>query len=684
MSTRLAIDIGGTFTDVVLQRGTERFTTKVLTTHVDPTDGALTGVGTVLDQSNTKPSSIELVVHGTTLATNALIQRCGAKTALLTTAGHRDVIEMAFENRFDQYDLNIDRAPPLVSRSLRIPIAERINAAGEVLTPLDLTTVDAALDVVERARIESVAIGFLHSYANSKHEELVAARLSERFQDVAVTLSSSVCPEIREYERFSTACANAYVLPMMARYLIQLEKRLIGLGIKCPMLMMTSGGGLTTFETAARFPIRLVESGAAGGAILASQIAAEVGLDEVISFDMGGTTAKICLIDAAKPQFSRAFEVDRRYRFKKGSGLPVRIPVIEMVEIGAGGGSIASVDNLNRVRVGPKSAGSEPGPACYGMGGQQATVTDADVVMGRMDEDRFASGQIHLDVDAAAVAVKKSVGDALDFDLHRAAFAISEVVDENMATAARGHASEWGKALVGRTLIAFGGAAPLHAARLALKLGIDRVLVPPAASVGSAIGFLIAPISYEVVRSRYMRLSAFDEKLIDAVMAEMREEATTVVSSAAQGRRVTEIARAYMRYIGQGYEISVEFDPNFTKNQLIEAFEGSYAELYGRIIPGLDVEVLSWTLNLTTAQEQAVPVDETLPRSSNDKDYPTRLIMDDGNLVPTQQVFRDQLPKHERLEGPMLIIEDQTTTVVPSRFAVHVNARDDLVIEKAE
>ena len=684
MSTRLAIDIGGTFTDVVLQRGTERFTTKVLTTHVDPTDGALTGVGTVLDQSNTKPSSIELVVHGTTLATNALIQRCGAKTALLTTAGHRDVIEMAFENRFDQYDLNIDRAQPLVSRSLRIPIAERINAAGEVLTPLDLTTVDAALDVVERARIESVAIGFLHSYANSKHEELVAARLSERFQDVAVTLSSSVCPEIREYERFSTACANAYVLPMMARYLIQLEKRLIGLGIKCPMLMMTSGGGLTTFETAARFPIRLVESGPAGGAILASQIAAEVGLDEVISFDMGGTTAKICLIDAAKPQFSRAFEVDRRYRFKKGSGLPVRIPVIEMVEIGAGGGSIASVDNLNRVRVGPKSAGSEPGPACYGMGGQQATVTDADVVMGRMDEDRFASGQIHLDVDAAAVAVKKSVGDALDFDLHRAAFAISEVVDENMATAARGDASEWGKALVGRTLIEFGGAAPLHAARLALKLGIDRVLVPPAASVGSAIGFLIAPISYEVVRSRYMRLSAFDEKLIDAVMAEMREEATTVVSSAAQGRRVTEIARAYMRYIGQGYEISVEFDPNFTKNQLIEAFEGSYAELYGRIIPGLDVEVLSWTLNLTTAQEQAVPVDETLPRSSNDKDYPTRLIMDDGNLVPTQQVFRDQLPKHERLEGPMLIIEDQTTTVVPSRFAVHVNARGDLVIEKAE
>ncbi len=365
MSTRLAIDIGGTFTDVVLQCETERFTTKVLTTHVDPSDGALAAVATVLDDSSIKSSSIELVVHGTTLATNALIQRRGAKTALLTTAGHRDVIEMAFENRFDQYDLNIDRARPLVPRALRLPIAERIDAAGEVVTALDAASVDAALDILETAQIESVAIGFLHSYANPKHEELVAARLHERLMDVAVSRSSAVCPEIREYERFSTTCANAYVLPLMSRYLVQLESQLVGLGISCPMLMMTSGGGLTTFETAARFPIRLVESGPAGGAILAAQIAAELNLDKVLSFDMGGTTAKICLIDSAVPQFSRAFEVDRRYRFKKGSGLPVRIPVIEMVEIGAGGGSIASVDNLSRVRVGPESRGSAPGRACY-------------------------------------------------------------------------------------------------------------------------------------------------------------------------------------------------------------------------------------------------------------------------------------------------------------------------------
>ncbi|MCS5568076.1 MAG: hydantoinase/oxoprolinase family protein [Pseudomonadales bacterium] len=683
MSTRLAIDIGGTFTDVVLQHETERSTTKVLTTHDDPTNGALAGVSTVLDESNVKPDTIELVVHGTTLATNALIQRRGARTAFLTTAGHRDVIEMAFENRFDQYDLNIDRAEPLVSRALRVPIVERMNAAGEVLTPLDVASVDEALDVLERAEVESVAIGFLHSYANSKHEEEVAALLSKRFKDVALTLSSAVCPEIREYERFSTACANAYVLPIMGRYLLRLETRLFGLGFTCPMLMMTSGGGLTTFNTAARFPIRLVESGPAGGAILARHIAAALDLGEVMSFDMGGTTAKICLIDNARPQFSRAFEVDRRYRFKKGSGLPVRIPVIEMVEIGAGGGSIASVDNLNRVRVGPESAGSEPGPACYGKGGHRATVTDADVVMGKMDAERFGSGHISLDVDAAAVAIKKSVGESLDFDIHQAAFAVSEVVDENMAAAARAHASEWGKALTRRTLIAFGGAAPLHAARLASKVGIDRVLVPPAASVGSAIGFLLAPVSYEVVRSRYMRLSGFDEQLIETVMGEMREEATAVVTAAAQGQRIVEIAKAYMRYIGQGYEIAVEFDPNDTKQQLFEAFERSYEGLYGRTIPGLDVEVLSWTLTLTAGEEPATLIDKPYPRSmATDGDYPTRQMMDDGRMALTKRVHRDQLPKHRRFEGPMLIIEDHTTTVVPSRFAVHVNAREDLVIEK--
>ncbi|MEC8833247.1 MAG: hydantoinase/oxoprolinase family protein [Pseudomonadota bacterium] len=684
MSTRLAIDIGGTFTDVVLQCETERFTTKVLTTHVDPSDGALAAVATVLDDSSIKSSSIELVVHGTTLATNALIQRRGAKTALLTTAGHRDVIEMAFENRFDQYDLNIDRARPLVPRALRLPIAERIDAAGEVVTALDAASVDAALDILETAQIESVAIGFLHSYVNPKHEELVAARLHERLMDVAVSRSSAVCPEIREYERFSTTCANAYVLPLMSRYLVQLESQLVGLGISCPMLMMTSGGGLTTFETAARFPIRLVESGPAGGAILAAQIAAELNLDKVLSFDMGGTTAKICLIDSAVPQFSRAFEVDRRYRFKKGSGLPVRIPVIEMVEIGAGGGSIASVDNLSRVRVGPESTGSEPGPACYGKEGRDATVTDADVVMGRIDEERFASGNITLDVDAAARAVKEAVGDVLDFDLHHAAFAISEIVDENMATAARSHASEWGKALAGRTLIAFGGAAPIHAARLASKLGIERVLIPADASVGSAIGFLIAPVSYEVVRSRYLTLSAFDGELIQAVIAEMREEATAIVSSASIGQSVTEITKAYMRYIGQGYEVAVEFDPRYTKNQMIEAFEESYADLYGRIIPGLDIEVLSWTLTLTAERKGSIPIDETSTSASHDGDYPMRLMNDDGQLVPTKVISRDQLSTDEPLQGPMLVIEDQTTTVVPSRFAFHLDARGHVVMESVE
>jgi len=687
MTHRVGIDIGGTFTDFVLlddDHG-DIHVHKRLTTPDDPAIAVLEGLDQLLAEAQITISSVQSIIHGSTLVTNAVIERRGATVGMLVTNGFIDVLDIALEQRYDLYQLDIRYPTPLVPRNQRREVNERIRHDGSMEIELNLDEVRRMVDeLLSRHQIEALAVCLLQSFINPDHENKIRELIDTHYPGLFVSTSASVLPYAREYERWTSTVINAFTQPLVDRYLNNIEHGLKRRGLDGSLYIMTSSGGTVTPATARRFPVRMLESGPAAGVLISAHHGRRLGIPDVLSFDMGGTTAKICLIDAAVPQFSRAFEVDRRYRFKKGSGLPVRIPVIEMVEIGAGGGSIASVDNLNRVRVGPKSAGSEPGPACYGIGGQEATVTDADVVMGRMDESRFASGHIHLDVDAAAVAVKKSVGDALDLDLVRAAYAISEIVNENMATAARGHASEWGKALIGRTLIAFGGAAPLHAARLASKLGIDRVIIPPAASVGSAIGFLIAPISYEVVRSRYMRLSAFDEQLIDAVMVEMREEATTVVSSAAQGRRVIETARAYMRYVGQGYEISVEFDPTFTKNELIEAFEGSYTELYGRIIPGLDVEVLSWTLNLTTAQEQAVPIDETLPRSSNDKDYPTRLMVDDGNLVPAQQVFRDQLPKYERLEGPMLIIEDQTTTVVPSRFAVHVNAREDLVIEKAK
>ena len=677
MPDRLAVDIGGTFTDVVLETGAERVTTKVLTTHAEPADGVMDGLAQVLDQAGTAAQDIGVVLHGTTLATNALIERRGARTALITTEGHRDVLEMAFENRFEQYDVNIDRPQPLVPRRWRLTVPERMNGAGEVLTPLHPAAVEALVPRLVEADIESVAVGFLHGYADPSHERLVRDVLGTALPNLSITLASDVCPEIREFERFSTACANAYVKPLMSRYLADLGDRLNAFGVGCPFLLMTSGGGLTSVDTAREFPIRLVESGPAGGAILAAEIAGELGLSRVVSLDMGGTTAKICLIDDGAPLLSRSFEVDRSYRFKKGSGLPVRIPVVEMVEIGAGGGSLASVDRLGRIQVGPQSAGSEPGPACYGRGGTNATVTDADVVLDRLDPTRFAGGTLHLDVDAARAVVGSDVArpwgqsDAAN-GIDAAAGAISEVVDENMAAAARAHAAEWGKEIGSRTLIAFGGAAPIHAANIADKLELDAVLVPPAAGVGSAVGFLAAPVSYEVVRSRYLRLSAFEPSVVDEVMAEMRAEAEAVVGPVAEGELV-ESRRAYMRYVGQGFEIAVDVGDS-TAHDLRRAFDAAYEQLYGRLIPGLDVEILSWTLTLLAVQS-----DLATQRSA-----PRALARGPADLPRgASRIPREDLAFGDRVAGPAAIVEDQTTTVVPAGFEATVDAYGNVILRRA-
>ncbi|MGB9313993.1 MAG: hydantoinase/oxoprolinase family protein, partial [Pseudolabrys sp.] len=469
---RIGVDIGGTFTDVALEVGHRRFTAKTLTTSRAPEEGVLAALRSVLSEAGVDPGEVGVVIHGMTLATNALIERKGAKTALLTTEGFRDVVEIRHENRFEQYDVNIDLPLPLVPRRRRLPICERINAQGEILQVLDESSVARAIETLAAEDVEAVAIGFLHSFTNPAHEHRVGDAIARALPNVAVTLSSDVSPEMREYERFSTACANAYLQPMIGRYLANLERNLQRAGFRCPMLLMTSGGGITSVETAIRFPVRLVESGPAGGAIFASCVARQNGLDEVVSFDMGGTTAKICLIDKSQPQTARAFEVARIYRFLKGSGLPLRIPVIEMVEIGAGGGSIARVDTLGRIVVGPDSAGSDPGPVCYGRGGTEPTVTDADVVLGRIDPAAFSGGKMNLDVVSAKRVATERIGSKLDLATEHAALGISEIVDENMANAARVHAIESGKDLRSRTLIAFGGAAPLHAARVAEKLGI--------------------------------------------------------------------------------------------------------------------------------------------------------------------------------------------------------------------
>ena len=463
---RIAVDIGGTFTDVALEVGEALYTTKVLTTHAAPERAVLEGIREVIRVAGSDPGEVSLIVYGTTLATNLLIERKGSPIALLTTAGFRDSIEMRNENRYEQYDLDIDLPAPLVPRARRFPVNERINTKGKVLVPLDEAAVEALVPRLEESGVRSVAIAFLHSYMNDVHEQRARELLVRRLPSLGVTLSCEVSPEMREYERFSTACANAYVQPLMSAHLAGLQRELEQEGFVCPLFLMLSGGGLTTLDTAIRFPVRLVESGPAGGAIFASHVARTLDLGAVMSYDMGGTTAKICLIDDALPQTSRTLEVARVYRFMKGSGIPLRIPVIEMVEIGAGGGSIARVDSMRRIAVGPESAGSEPGPACYGHGAARPTVTDADLVLGRIHADQFAGGRIRLDRRAALAALRQSVGERLGVEPPHAALGVSEIVDENMSNAARVHTIESGKEIEPRTLVAFGGAAPLHAARM--------------------------------------------------------------------------------------------------------------------------------------------------------------------------------------------------------------------------
>lgn len=685
---RLAVDIGGTFTDLALELGPKRFSAKVLTTPRAPEEGVLAGIELVMRQAGLKPADLSLIIHGTTLATNAIIERKGARTALLVTEGFRDSIEMAYENRFEQYDIFMDKPPPLVPRHLRFGIKERLDSRGNVLIPLDEAAVAELAPKLKAAGIEAVAIGYMHAYLDGKHERRTRDILAELLPGIAITLSSEVSPEIREYERWSTAVANAYVQPVMDRYLGRLAEALKQRGFACPLFLITSGGGLTTLDTARRFPIRLVESGPAGGAILAAGLAKQCGIDKVLSFDMGGTTAKICLIDDGEPQHSRTFEVARQYRFLKGSGLPLRIPVIEMVEIGAGGGSIASVDSMARIHVGPESAGSEPGPACYNRGGTAPTVTDANVVLGRLDPDYFAGGSIKLAADKAEAAIEKGVGAPLNLDRLQGAFGISEIVEENMANAARVHAVERGKELQDRTLIAFGGAAPIHAARLAEKLGIRRVMIPSGAGVGSAVGFLMAPVAYEVARSRYVQLDdSFDPAAVNSLFAQMRAEAETVVRAGAPGAELVETRTADMRYRGQGHEITVTlpagaFD-TASKEKLTKAFEETYAATFGRVIPGLQAEIMNWTLRLAAAQAPLPPCPPQ-PADQPAKPAATRRLFDPTELALSEvPVYRrPDLAPGAALAGPAVIVEDETTTIIPRGFTARINPLGCILLAK--
>lgn len=673
---RLGVDIGGTFTDVVLEKEGAQFSTKVLTTYVAPENAIIDGMQQVCAKAGVTPDQIGQIIHGTTLATNALIERRGAKTALITTEGFRDVIEMRTESRFEQYDLNLTLPEPLLARQMRYTVSERVNAHGEVMIELNRAEVEAVVDRIAKAGYDSVAVGLIHSYLNPIHETMIRDVLAERLPDVAVSISSEVSPQMREYERFNTVVANAYIKPLMASYLGRLEERLRGEGVDCRIFLMHSGGGIISIANAADFPVRLVESGPAGGAVFAAHIAARYGLDKVLSFDMGGTTAKICLIKNQTPKTSRVFEVARTYRFKKGSGMPISIPVIDMVEIGAGGGSLAHVDSMRQIRVGPESAGSEPGPACYGRGGERPAVTDADLVLGKLDPTNFAGGSIPLHPDASKAALDAHVGGKLDMDAVEAAFGVAEVVDENMANAARVHAVENGEDLSEYTMIAFGGAAPLHAGRLCEKLGVERLIVPPGAGVGSAIGFLRAPFSFEANRSVYMKLSDFDGLRISTLLSELKEEATGFVRTCDADSPILAEFKVYMRYSGQGWEIPIDLTEAQAMTPdaatFLARFEEDYAKLFGRTVEGMDVEITVWSVNATTPPEQVARIataDDTALAQANE----TRQLFDPASaaFLEASVVERTNLESGHRVSGPAAMTEDETTIIIPaSRDAI--------------
>ena len=681
---RVGADIGGTFTDIVLDHPGGMETCKILTDPVQPERAIIEGIRAAAANAGVRPEQITQVIHGTTLVTNAVIERRGARTAFVTTEGFRDVIEMRSENRFEQYDLNLELPKPLIPREHRFTVAERMSADGDPMLPLGESEVERVVDAIGRGGFEAVAIGLLHAYASDSHEVRIAEALGATLPHLSVSLSSRVAPQMRELPRFNTTIVNAYVQPMVADYMNGLIDRLAAMGVDAPVFLLHSGGGLIGTETANQYPVRLLESGPAGGAIFAAGLARRFSIDKALSFDMGGTTAKICLVEGAEPETSDTFEVARTYRFKKGSGMTIMTPVVEMVEIGAGGGSIATVDKMGRVQVGPGSAGSTPGPSCYGRGGREPTVTDANLLLGRLDEDNFAGGAIPLDISLSIDALRSLQGPA-GLAREEAAFAISEIVDENMANASRVHAVEKGSDIEDYTIIAFGGGAPLHACRLCEKLGINRFLVPKSAGVGSAIGFLTAPFSYETGRGLYQRLEAFQADRVNRAIVSMESEARAFVATAAEGRSISAELTVQMRYEGQGWEIPVPFEVmEFAADDaslLASAFEREYARLFGRVIEGFSIEILNWSLQVSTSIPRTVQM-QLNHEGREFETFRTRKLFETGKGKPVDasEIDRAHLQPGDSISGPAVIVEKDTATVVTSAFRAMVQLDGSILV----
>ena len=600
---RVGVDVGGTFTDFVLvdEQRDLIFTGKRLTTPGDPSLAITDGLERLVLESGTSVPELDAVVHGTTLVANTIIERKGAKIGLITTRGFRDSLEMGREIRYDLYDLFFEKPEPLAPRFLRQPVNERIDAKGNILRPLDTLELSKTAEKLVLEGVEAIAICFMHAYANDTHERQAKEYLGTKYPDLPITTSTEVAPEIREYERANTVCANAYVLPMMQQYLGDLTQKLSDKGLKQPLYLMQSGGGIASVTRGQAAPIHLIESGPAAGATAGAFYGRLTGTDRVISFDMGGTTAKMCLIEEYEPEHAHAFEAGRVRRFKKGSGLPLKVPVIDLIEIGAGGGSLARVDNMGLLKVGPDSAGSEPGPVCYGLGGTQPAVTDADLLLGYLSPEYFLGGEMDLELGSVKDAGDGKLADVTGLTVEEVAAGIHSIVNENMASATRMYIAEKGRDPRRYTLVASGGAGPVHAYGMAKLLKISRVICPLGAGVLSALGFLVAAPGTDSVRSYVSRLENLDWGRLNGLFAEMEAEAMAqIVEAGADPATVTMRRRADMRYSGQGFEIDVpvpDGDLDTPSAEIMrQSFLDKYQELFGRQIGDLPIEALTWRI----------------------------------------------------------------------------------------
>jgi N-methylhydantoinase A len=686
---RVGVDIGGTFTDlVVFNDDTGSFAVgKTLTTPRDPSQAIEALLRDTLERESIAIEDAQQLIHGTTLVTNAIIERNGSRTALLATQGFRDSIEIGRENRYELYDLMLEMPQPLVPRYLRFGVPQRTLADGTTLQELDIAYVEQLARELAAHGIEAVAIAFLHSFANPSAEREARAAIERIAPAMRVSTSSEVVPEIREFERTSTTIANVYVQDRVERYLRELQTRLARLGFSGSLFLMISSGGIVTVDTAIHFPIRLLESGPAAGALAAASYGSASGYPNLLSFDMGGTTAKFCVIDHGQPLTALEFEVDRRYRFKKGSGLPIKAQVIEMIEIGAGGGSIARIDPLGLLKVGPGSAGAEPGPVCYGRGGTEPTVTDADLVLGYLDPDYFLGGQFKINLAAARQAIKERVADPLGLSLEEAAWGIHQVVNESMANAARIHTLERGKDPHSFPLFAFGGAGPVHGFRVAMALGSPALIVPFGAGVMSAAGFLTAPLAFDFVRSWPGRIDHLDWQKANTLLSEMELEGQELLqASGVPTGQISYRREADMRYVGQGHEIHVPLPSGQLDNAsiplLTSSFEEVYRRLYERLSPSVPIEIINWRV---TASGPTPEVRIQLPRAEHtaaqEARKGNRKVYFPGGFRAVPVYDRYHLLPGMSFTGPAIVEERESTVIVGPDSRFRIDEQRNLVVE---